>query len=223
MPHILEIAPNVSFGADTLSSPLRGLAPCMAEYPNSDSICLWSGLGLELPSGAKGSQRHSDEALAKLCWIRSPIPRKARVLERLATISGWRGGLSRLPRNRIGELGSVSDLSLAYGHRPPVSPLLGAPSGDGERARSSSDLQAQQLADAQRENAEHQVTGGSDSRMAGIFWDLSYCKFFSHSTIKPPLCMIEGSGYHFLRALLRGDRGWHSELDPGGWTGIVTC
>ena len=51
---------------------------------------------------------------------------------------------------------------------------------------------------------------GSDSRMAGIFWDLSYCKFFSHSTIKPPLCMIEGSGYHFLRALLRGDRGWHS-------------
>ena len=69
------------------------------------------------------------EALAKLCWIRSPIPRKARVLERLATISGWRGGLSRLPRNRIGELGSVSDLSLAYGHRPPVSPLLGAPSG----------------------------------------------------------------------------------------------
>ena len=51
---------------------------------------------------------------------------------------------------------------------------------------------------------------GSDSRMAGIFWDLSYCKFFSHSTIKPPLCMIEGSGYHFLRALLRGDRGWQS-------------
>ena len=71
----------------------------------------------------------SVEALAKLCWIRSPIPRKARVLERLATISGWRGGLSRLPRNRIGELGSVSDLSLAYGHRPPVSPLLGAPAG----------------------------------------------------------------------------------------------
>ena len=81
--------------------------------------------------GSHGSRRKHDnlEALAKLCWIGSPIPRKARVLERLATISGWRGGLSRLPRNRIGELGSVSDLSLAYGHRPPVSPLWGAPSG----------------------------------------------------------------------------------------------
>ena len=27
----------MSFGADTLSSALRGLAPCMAGYPNSDS------------------------------------------------------------------------------------------------------------------------------------------------------------------------------------------
>ena len=79
--------------------------------------------------GAAGTEGKTAEALAKLCWIRSPIPGKARVLERLATISGWRGGLSRLPRNRIGELGSVSDLSLAYGHRPPVSPLWGAPAG----------------------------------------------------------------------------------------------
>ena len=82
-----------------------------------------------LARNAFAGNQHIAEALAKLCWIRIPIPRKARVLERLATISGWRGGLSRLPRNRIGELGSVSDLSLAYGHRPPVSPLLGAPSG----------------------------------------------------------------------------------------------
>ena len=27
LPHLLAIAPDVSFGADTLSSPLRGLAP----------------------------------------------------------------------------------------------------------------------------------------------------------------------------------------------------
>ena len=40
MPHVLAIAPDVSFGADTLSSPLRGLAPCMAKYPNSDSLVM---------------------------------------------------------------------------------------------------------------------------------------------------------------------------------------
>ena len=37
--------------------PLRETRPCC---PNSASICLWSGLGPELPSGAEGSQRRSD-------------------------------------------------------------------------------------------------------------------------------------------------------------------
>ena len=36
---------------------LRETRPCC---PNSASICLWSGLDPELPSGAEGSQRRSD-------------------------------------------------------------------------------------------------------------------------------------------------------------------
>ena len=49
---------------------------------------------------------------------------------------------------------------------------------------------------------------GCDSRMAGIFEDLSIYKFCAYSTIKPPLCVSLGSGCHFLRAFACGDRVW---------------
>ena len=54
------------------------------------------------------------------------------------------------------------------------------------------------------------IDSGCDSRMAGIFGDLSIYKFCAHSTIKPPLCVSLGSGCHFLRAFACGDRVWQS-------------
>ena len=59
---------------------------------------------------------------------------------------------------------------------------------------------------------------GCDSRMAGIFWDLSIYKFCAHSTIKPPLCVSLGSGCHFLRAIACGDRVWQSRRRRTGRT-----
>ena len=58
--------------------------------------------------------------------------------------------------------------------------------------------------------SRNDCTIGCDSRMAGIFGDLSIYKFCAHSTIKPPLCVSLGSGCHFLRAFACGDRVWQS-------------
>ena len=59
---------------------------------------------------------------------------------------------------------------------------------DGERARSSSDLQAQQLADAQRENTEHQVTVG--------------LPVAAHAKMAPTELVLE-AGVHSLSAVER--------------------
>ena len=64
----------MSFGADTLSSPLRGLAPCMAGYPNSDSSAMnaFDPVGAQLAVFSDGNHHMALAECIEIFVRRSP-------------------------------------------------------------------------------------------------------------------------------------------------------
>ena len=123
-------------------------------------------------------------------------------------VHDWGNRLLEAPEATREQLASVAVLA-RHAPSPDLLPVL-------ERLLNEELRRLQALGEQAR--ARQAAPGGCDSRMAGIFWDLSTYKFCAHSTIKPPLCVSLRSGCHFLRAIACGDRVWQSRRRRTGRT-----